>query len=145
MDTIKVLHIKLEKEFYCIPLEYIEKIILLPALQPIPNSPNYIMGIVNLSGKSVTVIDLALRLNIERKTPYTLETSIIICKYKNQYMGLIIDTVEELSELSKNDIQMEKEFEHTQSLFLGSIKYKNHLSLLININYIFSISLSEYA
>src|SRR5690349_17517994 len=103
MDTkSNMLRFRIQEVRLCLDLADIKKIFLLPRLQKVPNSAIYVAGLINIAGMSVPVIDLALRLKLERTQPYNLETSIVLCQTEKQEMGLIVDQIIDIKPIEKN-------------------------------------------
>ena len=69
----------------------------------VPDSPDYISGIINLRGAVVPIVDLKLRLNIsgERKNQ---EEKIIIVELDGLTAGMMVDDVKEIKPLTKENI-----------------------------------------
>jgi len=116
-----------------IELSHINKVILLPELEPVPGGPVYLAGLLNLAGKSITVIDLAMCLGMERSHRYTLETPIIICTDEQSYLGIIVDKILGLEAIDPMEIQMKDKLDQPDSPFMGVATIANNLTLLINI------------
>lgn len=122
----------------CIDINHIHKIIPLVELNTVPDSPKYLVGIMNVNGNSIHVIDMALRAGIERYETYSTETPILLCQDKEKTIGLIIDKIIGIADITDESIQMKPEFKKQNSLFLGSIVDDIEPSLLVNIAYLFS-------
>jgi len=92
------------KVTYAIPIEnvfYIEKYI-----EPteIPNSPEFIEGVINLRGVVIPIIDLRKRFNVEN-LEITNKTKIIIVGIDTRKFGFIVDSVSEVITLSPEEIE----------------------------------------
>jgi purine-binding chemotaxis protein CheW len=138
---VQVIHFFLKNMRICADLTYINKVLLLPSLEKVPCSPNYIAGLMNMAGVSVPVIDLLLRLGLERNHLYTLETPVLVCQINSQMVGLIVDKIIGLAEIEESTIQMQSEFSDPESSFIASISLDSELSLLLNMPKILSICL----
>jgi purine-binding chemotaxis protein CheW len=122
----------------CCDLIYINKIILLPKLDKIPNCPKEVAGLMNIADNSIPVVDLTIKLNLQRTHSYTLDTPILLCHYKKKYLGLIIDQIIGLDTIDKKNIQSETGLQESISYFSGSIALQNKLTLVVNIEKIFA-------
>ncbi len=58
----------------------------------VPHAPEYVLGIMNLRGKIVTIIDLGKKLGLS-ETQFTDSTRIIIIESQEEYLGLLVDQV----------------------------------------------------
>jgi len=139
---MKVLTCTVQDTHVCIDVQYIDKILPLISLEIVPNSPTYVAGLINLEGKIIPVIDLAIRLGVKRTEAYSLDVSILLCTYGSHQAGLIIDDIGNLLEIEEEAIQMADEFHHKHSPFVGSVYLSTHLALLVNMDYIFPININ---
>ena len=127
----------------CLPLGQVSKILPLMMLQAIPNSPPYVLGLLNLAGKSIPVIDLAVRLGFERDSPYSLDMPIILCTTESKEIALLADKVLGLADIAETNLQMQNQFNTNNSPFLGSVAIENKLSLLLNVKTVLDINLLD--
>lgn len=82
-------------EEYAIDLLYVLEIIEFQPVTAVPETPDYVAGIINLRGQVVPVIDVRTRFHKEKKE-YTSRTCIIIIQINGQRLGLIVDFVVDL-------------------------------------------------
>lgn len=85
----------LDKQIMAIPLGDVEQIVSVLDITPIPETPPYFVGVIDLRGSVVPVIDLRLRFGKEA-APYTEKTSFIICRVDNTLVGCVVDHVEDV-------------------------------------------------
>lgn len=125
---------KLGQEEYGIPLLFVKEVIALPEVTRVPQTPSYFLGIMNLRGQVISVIDLRLKLSI--KPTESQETSVIICDVKPNSIGIVVDSVnsvisptsEQIAE--KPTIQNQKGSDYITSIYRDS----NRLILLLDIS-----------
>jgi purine-binding chemotaxis protein CheW len=82
----------------------IQEVIRLGPLTKVHHAPESIAGIVNLRGKIVTVIDLGLRLGFPA-AGHTAASRILIMEESNEFIGLLVDRVDEVVETRTEDLQ----------------------------------------
>lgn len=140
---LSILHFRFNDILACIDVSHVIKVFPLVTLEEIPGSPSYIVGLMNLAGESIPVIDLAIRLGLSRKEAYSLETPILLCRDTNQSAGIIVDQINNLETIFEKDIQMTEQFDLPTSPFIGAILFKEEFSLLINVKRILNISLTH--
>lgn len=90
-------------EQYAIPLLLVREVIEMSATTPIPQAPSYFKGVLDLRGQLISVIDLRVKLNLE-KTVDGPKTAIIILNTENVNMGFIVDRVNSVLAFSSQDI-----------------------------------------
>lgn len=91
------------KEDYCIDIKYVIEIIGIQPITLIPEMPNYIKGVINLRGKIIPVMDVRTRF----KKPcieYHDRTCIIVVEINNFSIGLIVDKVLEVLNITEEHI-----------------------------------------
>lgn len=142
-SKLQVLHFVLQKVRFCVDIQYLEKVLSLVLIEAIPNSPPYLVGLMNLAGQSIPIIDLAVRLGFNRREKYSLDTPILLCSEGNHRAGFIIDQIVELADVSPTSIQMNEEFEQPDSPFLAAIALETEVSLLVNMQHVLSYTLTE--
>ncbi len=135
----KYLTFRLLDEHYGINVDAILQIIAIPQITPIPRTPDFVKGVINLRGKIIPVIDLRLRFSLET-TDYDERTSIIIIKVKasnksNIFIGIIVDTVLEVLDIENSQIEDSPQFgvELETSYILGMAKMKGNVVTLLDI------------
>lgn len=91
----RYLSFNIGESLYGIELQYIIEIVSLEQITVVPSLPRYILGIMNLRGKVVPVIDIRLKLNQEQR-PFDEKTCIVITQINEMQVGLIVDSVAEV-------------------------------------------------
>lgn len=81
---------------------------------PMPNMPEFILGIINLRGTVVPVIDLRKHFNMESAT-FDQTTVVIVVKVSDETqcertMGIVVDAVSEVHNIAKNDLKPAPDF-----------------------------------
>lgn len=123
---------------YGIPILEISEIIGLMKVTPVPKTPNYIKGVINLRGKVIPVMDLRLKLGMQEKEADE-ETCIIIINISlenmNKQIGVLVDTVSEVFDIPLSEIEPPPNYEsQTQGdVFDGVGKVKDKLVMLLNM------------
>jgi len=90
-------------EYYGISISYVNEIIVMQPITAIPETEDYIKGLINLRGKIIPVIDVRVRFKMEQKD-YTDRTCIIVINVKSTTIGLIVEKIAEVDTITDNDI-----------------------------------------
>lgn len=90
-------------EHYGLKIEYVNDIIVSQEITPVPESEDYIKGLINLRGKIIPVIDVCLRFGKE-PFDYDDRTCIIVINYKDTVVGLVVEKIAEVVEIPKENI-----------------------------------------
>ena len=99
----KFLTFDIGKESYGIGIEFVTEIIGILPIAEIPELPCYIKGIINLRGKIIPVMDVRLRFKKPPKE-YNGRTCVIVIDILNFSVGLIVDSVAEVVNISDENI-----------------------------------------
>ncbi len=122
-------------EEYGIEILKVREIIGIMNITPVPQTPEYIKGVINLRGKVIPVIDLRLKFGFQ-KAEYTKETCIIVVEVRNILTGIIVDTVSEVLDVSSKELESSPDFGNgvNTEIFLGMAKIKNKVKILLDID-----------
>lgn len=93
----------LEDEKYGVEILSVKEIIALQRIVPIPKTPNYVKGVMNLRGVIIPIIDLRLKLGMDEKEP-EMHTAIIILKIHTIDVGFIVDEVNEVLAINQSEL-----------------------------------------
>ena len=93
----------IEDTIYSLSLAHVIEIISIQRVTHIPGMPYYIKGIVNLRGKVVPILDVRLKFG-QPERPYDDKTCIIIVLIHDMNVGLIVDRVEDVITLDKDNM-----------------------------------------
>ncbi len=99
----KYVTFKSGNEYFAIKIEYVNEIIVYQEITTIPESVDFLKGLINLRGKIIPVIDVRLRFK-QPEIPYTDRTCIIIVSYNSSVVGLIVEKIAEVVELVDENI-----------------------------------------
>ena len=128
----KYLTFTLEDEFYGIEIKYVIEIIGIQPISEIPELPEYIMGIINLRGKIIPVMDVRLRFKKE-PLEYNDRTCIIVIQIEDISVGLIVDGVSEVIDIPDCEIVEPPEISKIKNKFIKGIgKVQNDVKLLLD-------------
>lgn len=146
IDSNKFLTFCLSEKNYGFPILNVSEVIVMPHITPIPKTPAYMEGVINLRGKIIPLIDLSKALNMPA-CQYGKETCVIIVKMGNENapkpMGFIVDCVSEVFEISNENIETPPSYGDIASnddFLLGIGKIKEKIIMLLDINKILSDS-----
>lgn len=99
----KYVTFKSGNEYFGIQIKYVNEIIVFQEITEIPESEEYIKGLINLRGKIIPVIDVRLRFK-QPPIEYTDRTCIIVVNVQSVVVGLIVEKIAEVVEILEEDI-----------------------------------------
>ncbi|WP_342131347.1 chemotaxis protein CheW [Hydrogenophaga sp. OTU3427] len=110
--TSEYLTFRLGAEEYGIDILRVQEIRSYEEPTRIANSPNFIKGVVNLRGVIVPVVDLRIKLGCE-SVEYNGFTVVIVLNVKGRVVGAVVDSVSDVLELAKDQINQAPEMSTT--------------------------------
>lgn len=105
-DTLrdKYLTFHLAGEDYGIEIRYVTEIIGVQKITPVPNTPHYLKGVINLRGRVIPIMDVRRRFHLP-ECEYDERTCVIVVRLAETLIGLVVDTVSEVVAIPATDIQ----------------------------------------
>jgi len=139
VETGKYLTFTLAKEEYGIGILKVKEIIGMIPITPVPRTPTFVKGVINLRGKVLPVVDLRLKFNMGQ-IPYTERTCIIVVeidtKDETVLIGIVVDAVSEVLSIPPEAIEPPPTFGNKLSTdyILGMAKTETGVKILLNID-----------
>jgi len=94
----------LDNETYGINVMQVQEVLRVTEIAPVPGAPDYVLGIINLRGNVVTVIDTRRRFGLPPREMDDM-TRIVIIESEQQVVGIVVDSVAEVVELRMSEIE----------------------------------------
>ena len=94
----KFLTFVLGDEIYGIEILKAREIIGLMDITTVPQTPDYMKGVINLRGKVIPVIDLRMKFSMQEEE-HTQETCVIVVEVNGTSIGVIVDSVSEVADI----------------------------------------------
>jgi purine-binding chemotaxis protein CheW len=98
LNLRKIVAFELDNELYGVDIAMVAEIMRLVPVRPLPNVPDFILGLINLRGSIVPVIDPRTRFQLHRK-PWDSESRIIVMKDNEMLVGVVVDRLWEMLRL----------------------------------------------
>jgi purine-binding chemotaxis protein CheW len=132
-SSSRYLRFTLSTESYGMPLLSVKEVIAATAVTPLPQMPPYFLGIMNLRGQVVSVLDLRLKMGI--KAVRSPENAVIICDIGSEPVGILVDSICSVLEAEASEISDPPDASTSAQsrLLLGVYRDENQLTLLLNI------------
>ena len=104
-DTQQMIVFELDKEEFAVPIKEVREVIKVIEIAAVPQSPPFILGIINLRGKIVPVLDLEKKFNLVREVNTTAQHIMIAEGVNNTMLGILVDRVSEVLKVSPDSIK----------------------------------------
>lgn len=130
---------RLADETYGINVMQVQEVLRYTEIAPVPGAPSYVLGIINLRGNVVTVIDTRQRFGL-MTAESTDATRIVIIEVDQQVVGIMVDSVSEVVYLRQSEIETTPNVGNEESAkFIQGVCNKNdQLLILVELNKLMS-------
>ena len=129
----------LDSEKYGIKVMQVQEVLRMTEIAPVPGAPHYVLGIINLRGSVVTVIDTRRRFGL-LDAEADDETRIVIVEADNNVVGILVDSVAEVVDLRMSEIETAPNVGNDESskYIQGVSSRENELLILVDVNKLLS-------
>ena len=134
-ELIQWVTFKLDDEIYGINVMQVQEVLRYTEIAPVPGAPMYVLGIINLRGNVVTVIDTRQRFGL-KVDKVTDNTRIVIIEAEGQVVGILVDSVSEVVYLRQSEIETTPSVGNEESAkFIQGVCNKNgELLILVELD-----------
>ncbi|WP_025564972.1 chemotaxis protein CheW [Psychromonas sp. SP041] len=129
----------LDNETYGINVMQVQEILRYSEIAAVPGAPDYVLGIINLRGNVVTVIDTRTRFGL-MPADITDSSRIVIIESEKQVIGILVDSVAEVVYLKKSEIEPAPHVgtEESSQFIQGVCNRDDGLLILVDLNKLLS-------
>ncbi|MCG5535036.1 chemotaxis protein CheW [Ectothiorhodospira mobilis] len=126
---------RLAEETYAINVMQVQEVLRVSEIAPVPGAPHYVLGIINLRGNVVTVIDARRRMGLSDKEPDDA-SRVVIIEVSGQVIGILVDSVAEVIELAAKDVDPAPNVGNDESskYIQGVASRDGELTIVVDLN-----------
>ncbi len=136
-DTLKdkYLTFHIGSEDFGIAIRHVTEIIGIQKITEVPDSAEYIKGVINLRGKVIPIMDIRLRFGIDARA-YDERTCVIVVNIESTSVGLVVDTVSDVVSIPEADIEPSpaKSSGGQDSYISGMGKIGDEIKILLDVH-----------
>jgi purine-binding chemotaxis protein CheW len=142
-EISQYLTFKLEDEVFALDIAKVREVLDFTLIAKVPQTPDFMLGVINLRGTVVPVVDMRLKFEMTR-TETTVNTCIIIVEIEidgeNTVLGALVDSVQEVMDLDPGQIEPAPRIgTRLNTKFIkGMGKRDNHFIIILDIDKVFS-------
>ena len=138
-EQIQCVTFTLEDETYGINVMQVQEVLREIEVAPVPGAPHYVMGIINLRGNVVSVIDARKRFGLPPMESSDL-TRIIVIEVNEHIVGILVDSVAEVVDIKPDEIETTPNVgtDETSRYIDGVVSRDEKLLILIDLNKLLS-------
>jgi purine-binding chemotaxis protein CheW len=144
-DTNAYLTFALGDEKFAIPVDHVQEVVELGQVTKVPNAPHYMVGIINLRGQVLPLLDTKLKLGLPA-TERSKKCRIMVLDIpthgdKNIHIGAMVDLAREVIEISPKDIQNAPDVDNLKSSapITGIVNNHGDITMIMDITKVFSL------
>lgn len=136
----KVIIFQLQNEEYAVSVQQVGAIERVLPITRVPQTADFVKGVINLRGVVTPVIDLRIRFNLEA-TEYNESTRIIIINLEDMEVGLIVDAANDVMDISEEAIEPPPEVIGTVDVdyIEGVVKMEDRLFILLDLEKVLTV------
>ncbi len=129
----------LDNESYGIDVMQVQEVLRMTEVAPVPGAPPYVLGIINLRGNVVTVIDTRQRFGVGASETND-STRIVIIESDKLVVGILVDSVAEVVEMRQSQIESAPNVgnEESSKYIQGVYSKEDDLLILVDLNKLLS-------
>ena len=145
-DSNAYLTFGLGEEKFAIPVDHVQEVVEFGQVTKVPNAPLYMLGIINLRGRVLPLLDTKLKLGLPAssltKKSRIMVLDIVTQDDKNLQIGAMVDVAREVVEISATEIQDAPEFENlkTAAPITGIVNNHGDITMIMDITKVFSVN-----
>ena len=123
-----------DKEEYGVHIEDVQEVVRMPEITHLPQTDSFIKGVINLRGNIIPVIDMRERFRMQ-SCDYNETTRVIVVSIEDKLVGMIVDTVSQVLEISEEEISDAPDIIHglSREYIEGIGKVNDSMIILLKI------------
>jgi len=134
MKNVQMVIFRLSDSYFGVDIMKVREIMALVPITPLPTSAPYLLGVINVRGKVVPVVDLRMKLGLPCQEA-TDDSRLLLVEKDGKVAGLLVDEVSEVLTLSSDDIETTAQMEvgsYSESVE-GIAKLDDRLLIFLNV------------
>lgn len=134
-SSLQCVTFTLEDETYGMNVMQVQEVLREVEVAPVPGAPNYVLGIINLRGNVVSVIDARTRFGLQPKESDEM-SRIIVIEAQQQILGILVDSVAEVVDIERDEIDTAPNVGNaeTSKYIDGVVSRGDKLLILVDLN-----------
>ncbi len=136
-EEVQICLFNIAEDTYAIPVEVLIEIIISPKIFPVPTTPSHVLGVINLRGNIVPIVDIRPALSLPQRS---ISGQIAIIRQGSMMLGFIVDTVSAVISLPISYVQplpseagLQQSFKSSTRFLRGIIQRDTGVAALLNI------------
>src|SRR6266404_3653569 len=133
-ELLQLVSFKIGNEEFGLDILRVQEIIRVQELTRVPNSPDFMDGVINLRGKVIPIIALRKRFGLEQQ-PHDKQTRIVVLEVQDMVLGFIVDSVSEVLRIPTTTVAPPPRLGKIEREFVSGVgKLENRLLILLDVD-----------
>jgi purine-binding chemotaxis protein CheW len=129
----KILRFTLDGSHYAVTLPVVERVVRAVAIQPLPQAPPFILGVINVQGHIIPAVDLRRRFGLPPRAA-GLDDPFILARTSRRRVALVIDSVEGVHDLADPEMVPAEQVAASGECLHGLAKVQDNLVLIFDLD-----------
>ena len=145
-DVVQLVSFMIDESEYAVDILVVNEILRYPEITRLPNTPDFIRGVINLRGNVIPVVDIRARFGFSKGSITDL-TRIIVIDAKGKQIGLLVDNVYQVVRISSANIDPPSEIITgvSEEFISGIGRFNDRLIILLKISHLIFLEYKERA
>jgi purine-binding chemotaxis protein CheW len=136
--SVQLVVFSLDDQRYALHLEAVNRIVPAVEVTPLPKSPDIILGVINVQGSIIPVINIRRRFRIPERE-LSIADRMIVARTPRRAVGLIVDTVTGIVEIAEQDVIRAESIIPGTSYLEGLVKVEDGIVLIHDLDKFLSL------
>lgn len=133
-ELLQVVSFRVGREDFGLDILRVQEIIRNQHLTRVPNSPDFVDGVINLRGRVIPVVALRKRLGLEQEGD-DRQTRIVVLEVQNMVLGFIVDSVPEVLRIASSAVVPPPRLGSTEREYVSGVaKLEDRLLILLDVD-----------
>jgi len=139
-ELLQVVSFHIDQEEFGLDILRVQEIIRVQRLTRVPNSPDFVDGVINLRGKVIPIVALRRRFGLQ-ELQHDNQTRIVVVEVKGTVLGLIVDSVSEVLRIPADTVEPPPRLGKAEREYVRGVgKLDNRLLILLDVDRLLSDS-----
>ena len=145
-DTLEIIAFRLHEQEFCVKTTTIREIRGWAPVTPMPHTPPYVLGLINLRGAVIPVIDMACRLGMKMTEP-SERSAIIVTDIAGKLVGLLVEQVSDMMTIKSEALLPAPEIipEAQRAFCRGIVALEKSMVCFLNLDTVIADELAQAA
>ncbi len=133
-QMVRLITFNLNNETYGIEVSQVREILRINQIFPVPGAPDYVLGITNIRGNVITILDARIRFNLP-KVEYTDNARMIVVESGNDTVAVVVDSVSDVIDVTKLsiDVNLKINISGDSRYINGIVTHAHGLIIILNV------------